>query len=475
MRLIELHALRVLVISSLVVTAACTGVDKVFAPTPAPHVFEPSFTPEIGPSLTFLPEPTSSTQETTPSPNGLQNVEIATAKNPEAPIVSQEYLDQEGVFAASSIVKKIFLSWQRSVVSTPDNAKTWGILSTDQSGHKYLTTFFETLDGGIPISEYLLIPVNEIFFISPLQHDQVAAPNGGYYAALVDVDPDTNKLFQTSKPYIWTTYSSKEISGMTSEEQANIPVYFSAFGQIDGISLKQEAVNETELRQVLLTSIKLTPTPTITPDLTPIENISPQNEGIVNLLKNYVLPNTGTDKNIGPQIILRVLNAMNRGEIISFETLHEQVNASGKPIIVDGVNIGKYPSLCVSEEQNNVFWQQGVSVIVFHDGVKLTQIYDGKTILVNTGYMFGKPFGPTIGISIMFTQESITQSLVKPGCSGYLLPPSHDVGILITPYNYSFEDFVAELQQVAPIGCNESYCSFLTAINNLSSVQLFNK
>ena len=260
---------------------------------------------------------------------------------------------------------------------------------------------------------------------------------------------------------------------MTPEDQAKVPVYFSAFGQIDDVSSQQEAPNGAELRKVLIPALTTAVVPIITP-----ENISPESKTIINELKNYVLPKTGKDSEVGPGIMMRIINSINKGEIVSLEGLRELVNSTGKPIIADGRVLSKYPSFCVSEEQNKIFSQQGVSLIISTNDVNLTTINTSEVASDNE-FIFGKTLGETVNPFINFTSESITQGLVRPGCNGYLMPTSDDMGILVTPDDYTSEELSAEVAQEAPDMASNAITtnnySYLAVIGHAGVIDLFAK
>jgi len=114
-------SLLIVIVTCLTAMAACTGIGKVFSPIQGSPMVEPSFTPITRPLPTNTPEPTNVTPEITPTPNSLQNVEINTEEGPELPIVSQEYLDQESVFASNNHIEKLCLSIQSDV----EKKNTW--------------------------------------------------------------------------------------------------------------------------------------------------------------------------------------------------------------------------------------------------------------------------------------------------------------------------------------------------------------
>jgi hypothetical protein len=185
----------------------------------------------------FGNNPTTSEHTAIPPTQSL--TEIAPTSEP-ATIVSQEYMPQDQCLAVTDdnnkpVIAEAFQAFQKIQKQFKPDAtfSAWCDESTDQLGGKYITPFFEVSENGKVTENVVIGKSDGTMAAVELKPVEVVAPNKKTYLTLSqENDTETGAPLAIARPFIWVEADLYELTGMTPDQLAALPVHFNGFGGI---------------------------------------------------------------------------------------------------------------------------------------------------------------------------------------------------------------------------------------------------
>ena len=218
---------------------------------------------------------------TNPTPDKVSTVspspktpEIAPMQTPENEIIiSQSYMSEGEVLAADILVSGVFTEFKNQVLKNQPNAtfSAWGALSRGSTGQEYLTPFFEVSENGKLGQEYVVRQKSDSSnqVVVPLESKVIVADDGQeYYTLSQTVNTDTLDPIDPI-PLIYIGVPKAQFDVLNAEQQADVKVYFNAFGgilpqespQLVNIGYFPESNKSASYKELLASLPEQAPTP----------------------------------------------------------------------------------------------------------------------------------------------------------------------------------------------------------------------
>jgi hypothetical protein len=185
--------------------------------------------------------------------------------------LKQSLMSQEQILAVNPGVGEAFQKFQDEVKAKLYPSATfdaWGALATTQKGEMFATPFFEVMDNGNLVKEYVVIArADGQLLAQELKPVEVVTADGKKYLTLSQlVDAETLQPLKEPRPFIW----------MEANQGADAPIYFNGLGGIvpQVSSGEYAGGSKAEMLKMLAPVATATPEPTATtePTVTPEVN-----------------------------------------------------------------------------------------------------------------------------------------------------------------------------------------------------------
>ncbi|MCK9369051.1 hypothetical protein M0R04_03760 [Candidatus Dojkabacteria bacterium] len=218
------------------------------------------------------------------------------------------------------------------------------------------------------------------------------------------------------------------------------------------------------------------------------ENISEKSQTIATQISQYILPDTGADRNAGPKIIESLFSEINSGKLVTLASVSNLADTLGHPIMLDANYVPngtvELPTVCMTKAQNDLWEHERIMAYFYTEDTIVFQYLDGlpteqKTVQFSTffaGYYNIIPRTQNSVFSLIgtFTPESIQAAFTRPGCQNQALTKISDFGLIAVPQGYTWEQLIAYASERAPlVHSTNDYYTFLTYFERASSADIY--